>query len=120
MEDGAQTRAGDRRVAVRLALAFLLLFALFQRGHFSGTDELGLFQMTRSLYVYGSLAVPPFVHTAGGLDGRRYSHFSVGQSALAVPFYALGSLARGGTRVRYCNCLRARKSAMDSLGREND
>lgn len=93
MEDGAQTRAGDRRVAVRLALAFLLLFALFQRGHFSGTDELGLFQMTRSLYGYGSLAVPPWFHTSLGLDGRSYSHFSVGQSALAVPFYALGSLA---------------------------
>lgn len=93
MGDGAQTRAGDRRVAGRLALAFFLLFALFHRGHFSGTDELGLFQVTRSLYAHGSLAVPPFVHTAEGVDGRRYSHFSVGQSALAVPFYAAGSLA---------------------------
>jgi hypothetical protein len=84
--------AADRRVARRLAVLFVLLFALFQRGHFSGTDEVGLFQVTASMYA-GSLAVPRFVHTARGSDGRYYSHFSVGQSALALPFFALGSLA---------------------------
>ncbi|MDJ0849608.1 MAG: phospholipid carrier-dependent glycosyltransferase [Myxococcota bacterium] len=86
----------ERRIAVRLGLVFFLFFALFHRGHFSGTDELGLYHMTRSLYEHGSLAVPDFVHTAEGVDGRRYSHFSVGHSALAVPFYALGSLASRG------------------------
>jgi hypothetical protein len=83
----------DRRIARRLGIVFFLLFALFHRGHFSGTDELGLYQVTASMYSHGSLAVPDFVHTAEGVDGRRYSHFSVGQSALAVPFYALGRLA---------------------------
>ncbi len=85
--------AAERGIALRLALAFFLLFALFHRGHFSGTDEVGLYQVTRSLFEHGSLAVPDFVHTAEGVDGRRYSHFSVGHSALAVPFYALGSAA---------------------------
>jgi len=89
----SEAGVADRRVAWRLALLFFLLFALFHRGHFSGTDEVGLFQVTASLYSHGSLAVPDFVHTAEGTDGRRYSHFSVGVSALALPFYAVGRLA---------------------------
>lgn len=92
-QDASGTGAADRRLARRLALLFFLLFSLFQRGHFSGTDEVGLFQVSSSLYSHGSLAVPAFAHTARGVDGRFYSHFSVGQSALAVPFFALGSLA---------------------------
>jgi hypothetical protein len=49
--------------------------------------------VTRSLHDGATLAVPPFVHTGRGSDGRSYSHFSIGQSALALPFFALGRWA---------------------------
>jgi hypothetical protein len=76
-----------------VGLACFLFFAAFHHGHFRGTDEMGLLQTTRSLYDGGSVAVPRFVHTGLGADGRHYSHFSIGQSALALPFFALGRLA---------------------------
>src|SRR5262245_3188792 len=87
---GARSNAG---IALRLALAFFLFFSLFSRGRFSGSDEVGLYQFTRSIYENGSLAVPPYLHTAEGVDGRHYAFFSVGQPLLALPFYGLGRLA---------------------------
>ena len=82
--------AAERRLCVRLALAMLTSLLIFQHGSFAGTDEVGVFETTRALFEGGSLAVPPGYHTFPGRDGRRYSHFAVGQSVLALPFYALG------------------------------
>lgn len=70
-----------------------LFFALFHHGHFRGSDEVGLLQVTRSLHDGPTLAVPRIVHTGEGADGRFYSHFSVGQSVLALPFVAAGRVA---------------------------
>jgi hypothetical protein len=63
---------------------------VFHHGHFRGSDEVGLLQVARSLHDGPTLAVPRIVHTGEGADGRFYSHFSLGQSALAVPFIAAG------------------------------
>ncbi len=88
--DGApNTRAADRRIAFLLGCASLLFFLPLQHGHFKGTDELGIFEMTRSLVERGDLAVPPIRHTAIGRDGRRYSYFAPGQAVLSTPLYAL-------------------------------
>ncbi len=88
-------RRSNAEVALRLALGFLLFFSLFHRGRFSGSDEVGLYQFTRSIWEDHSLAVPPYLHTAAGTDARHYAHFSVGQPLLALPFFGLGRLAAG-------------------------
>jgi hypothetical protein len=87
------SRAPDRRLAAALGVAFFWGFLLFQHGHFAGTDEVGVFETTRSLYERGSLEVPPGFHTFRSRDGRVYSHFAIGQSVAALPFFALGKLA---------------------------
>lgn len=84
----------DRRIALWIAGASFLFFLLFQHGHFKGSDELAVFEMTRSLYERGDLAVPALRHTEVGVDGRRYSYFAPGQAVLALPLYALASPAR--------------------------
>lgn len=88
-----ERRSRDRAIALRLAGASFLFFLLFHHGHFKGSDEVGFLQVTRSIFQHGTLAVPRIVHTEVGADGRYYSHFSVGQSVTALPFYALGVLA---------------------------
>lgn len=84
----------DRRIALWIACASFLFFLLFQHGHFKGSDELAVYEMTRSLYERGDLAVPPLRHTEVGVDGRRYSYFAPGQSLLALPLYALAAPTR--------------------------
>ena len=81
----------DGRIALWLCCASFLFFLLFHHGHFKGSDELAIFEMTRSLHERGDLAVPPLKHTDVGVDGRRYSYFSPGQSVLALPLFALAS-----------------------------
>ena len=94
MREQQEERNRDRRVALLLVGAFFLFFLLFYRGHFSGTDEVGVYEATRSLWEGRSFSVPQgdFVHE--GHDGRLYNHFAVGQSILALPFYGLGKAAR--------------------------
>ncbi len=84
----------ERRIALLLGCASFLFFLLFHHGHFKGSDELAVFEMTRSLYERGDLVVPPLRHTEVGVDGRRYSYFAPGQSALALPLYALATPLR--------------------------
>ncbi len=81
----------DRRIALWLGCASFFFFLLFHHGHFKGSDELAVFEMTRSLYERCDLAVPPLKHTEVGIDGRRYSYFSPGQSVLALPLFALAT-----------------------------
>jgi hypothetical protein len=83
----------DHRIALRLGVLVAVMLALFHRGHFMSTDELGVFFQTKSLSENFSLAVPTRVHMAfRGHDARSYSQYVVGQSLLAVPFYAAGDL----------------------------
>lgn len=85
--------AHDRRIALRLALVLAAFLAIFHRGHFMSTDEAGSYFQTKSLSEDFSLAIPARVNLAfRGRAGRIYSQYVVGQSLLAVPFYALGDL----------------------------
>jgi hypothetical protein len=77
------------RIALLVGCASLLFFLLLQHGHFKGSDELAVYEMSRSLLENGDLAVPALRHTEVGADGRRYSYFSPAQSVLALPLLAL-------------------------------
>ena len=83
----------DRALALRLGFVCFLFFLVFNHGHYKGSDEVGFLQVTRALAERGDIAVPRMQHTDPGIDGRYYSHFSIGQSVAALPLYALGRLA---------------------------
>lgn len=89
----SNARDPDRSLALALAATCFLGFALFHRGTFASTDEVGVHETTRAIFERGSLDVPAGLHTFAGRDGRIYSHFAIGQSLLALPFYGLGRLA---------------------------
>ena len=84
----------ERRLSILLTVSCFLFFLLFNHAHFKGSDELAVFEMTRSIAERGQLAIPPLKHTEVGRDGLRYSYFTVGQSLLALPLYALADVAR--------------------------
>jgi hypothetical protein len=84
----------DRRIALALGAGFFLAYLLFVPGHLQGTDEVSVYETTRALYERGSLSVPQHQGAYPGRGGRHYSIFSVGQSFLALPFYALGAALR--------------------------
>jgi 4-amino-4-deoxy-L-arabinose transferase-like glycosyltransferase len=81
---------GERRVAVWLAALATLAYLPFNHCHFSGTDELGVFEPAERLYREGDIAVEAGKHRFRGPDGRIYSHFAIGQSLLVLPFVAAG------------------------------
>jgi hypothetical protein len=83
----------ETRLTGWVAIAAFWFFGVFSHGHFMGSDEVAVFEMTRSLAEEGNLSVPEMQHTAIGIDGRRHSFFSPGQSVLALPFYHAGRLA---------------------------
>ena len=93
----AGRRGGDarteRRIAAWLAACAALVYLPFCHGHLTGTDEVGVFVTTKSLWEDGDLAIGPGNHVFEGRDGRLYSIFAIGQSVLALPFYAVGDLA---------------------------
>ena len=90
---GDHSRRGDGRLMLWLGCSAFLFFLVFNHGHFTGSDEVAIYEMTQSIVARGDLAIPPIQHTAVGPDGRRYSFFSAGQSVLAIPLYQLGLLA---------------------------
>ena len=83
----------DRRVAAWLALGFWLVYVPFSPGFFRSSDEVGVFETTSALAGRADLVVPDLPHAFTGRAGRNYSIFGVGQSVLALPFYAAGRLA---------------------------
>jgi hypothetical protein len=87
-------RAPERKLCILLAAFVALWLAGFTRGHLSGSDELNVFETTRSLAERGSLAIPEVPLAYPGKDGRLYSIYSVGSAVALLPFYELGSLAR--------------------------
>ena len=95
MEGGSESepRRRERRIACWLGLAAFLAYLPFFHGHFTGTDETGVYLTTRALYEGGSFEVHEGPHRFRGRDGRTYAHFAPGLPVLAVPLYALGDLA---------------------------
>ncbi len=81
-------------IALWVFLAFSVVYIGLARGHFIGTDEIGLYQTTRSLWVDHDLHVGPIFNTFEGRGGQVYSQYSVGQSVAALPLYGIGSFVR--------------------------
>ncbi len=78
------------KIAAWLFAGFLALFVALTRGHFYLSDEVQVFQQTRSLWERGDLSVAPNINTVRGRGGLYYAQYGVGQSVLALPFYAAG------------------------------
>ena len=87
----------DRRIALWLALFVFSALLPFVHGRFSGSDEVGVFETTRALYERADLSLgtidDSLPHIYEGRGGKRYSHFAVGQSILALPLFGLGRAA---------------------------
>lgn len=82
------------RIALWLFLSLAVLYVLLGRGHFIGTDEIAVYQATRSLWEHGDLRVGAIPNTAVGRAGLTYSVFSIGQSIAALPLYGLAQIVR--------------------------
>lgn len=92
-EDHGERNPRSNRISRLLFLCALLFYLPLDRAHFSGTDEVAQFEMTRAIAQRGALDVGPLMHTEAGRDGRRYSFFAVGQAILALPLFAAADLA---------------------------
>jgi hypothetical protein len=84
----------DRKIAFELGCVVALGLLILHRGHFNSTDELGLYFQTRAMLEERSLEVPEGLLMAErGRGGASFSHYTIGQSLLALPFYAAGRVA---------------------------
>ena len=86
-------RRRDLRIALLLATCSFLYYLVFYHGHFCGSDEVHLFETTRSIVERGELTIPEILNSERGSDGRAYGRYEIGQSVLAIPFYLAGKLA---------------------------
>ena len=78
------------RIALWIFLAFSTLYVGLARGHFISTDEVGVYQTTRSLWEDGNLHTGRVGSSSPGRGGLYYSPYGVGQSVAALPLYGLG------------------------------
>ncbi len=78
-----------RRIGCWLFAVLAIVYLASTRAHFVGSDELNIYQTTRSLYENGDLAVGFPNNAAMGPDGRRYAIYNAGLAFIALPFYAL-------------------------------
>jgi hypothetical protein len=83
----------DRSTALLLGCTVAVALSILHRGHFLSSDEIGMFFQTRSLATKASLVVPPVPNAHRGPDGQIYSHYTVGQSLLAIPFFQIAQLS---------------------------
>ncbi|MGH9441895.1 MAG: hypothetical protein ACRD16_06435 [Thermoanaerobaculia bacterium] len=80
-----------KRIAFWLFSAFAVLYVATTRGHFTGTDEITIYQATRSIWEEGSLATNARLPTSfPARGGGTVGAYSPAQSILAVPLYGLG------------------------------
>jgi hypothetical protein len=96
MRGAEKLSAGYLRLSASI---FLFLFAIYlttTRGHFWTTDEVAVFQQTRSLWEHADIDTAPLPNTYPGRGGRYYAVYGPGQSALAMPLYGIGKAARLG------------------------
>ncbi len=83
----------DFKIAFLIVFVFFLFYFIFNHGHFTNSDEIGIFEQTRAMVEKSELTVPIIHNSFLNEDGERYSQYAIGQSVLAIPFYKLGKLA---------------------------
>jgi hypothetical protein len=71
-------------------IVFFIFYVSITRGHFVGTDEIALYQTTRSIWENGDLTIEPINNTFMGRHHTFYSQYNIGQSVAALPLYGLG------------------------------
>jgi len=82
------------RIWVAFYLSILALYLLTASGRLEGSDELAMFNVTRSLVTEGSLSSDPCAptprsnHCVPGLDGKNYAGFGLVPSIVEMPAYA--------------------------------
>jgi hypothetical protein len=93
---GVKESASIGRTARMLALAALLLFVVTGGGRITGSDEVTMFELSRSL-THGRIDVPEGA-TVTRPDGSFRSKNTAGQAVLAMPFVAAGEAAAAVAR----------------------
>lgn len=82
----------------RLAFWIFITFSVFYigvtRGHFIRTDEIALYQTTRSLWEERNLSTGSINNIFLGRHGSSYSQYNAGQSIAALPLYGIGKTLR--------------------------
>lgn len=86
------------RIEARLRLWLFVLmaasFSIVQGGDITGYDGQTVFEVTRSIVERKTLAISEEFNTLRGLDGRHYSRYGFGLSAVAiVPYIAVRPIA---------------------------
>jgi hypothetical protein len=82
------------RVWVAFYLSILTLYLLTASGRLEGSDELAMFNVTRSLVTEGSLSSDPCTptprsnHCVPGINGKNYAGFGLVPSLIETPAYA--------------------------------
>ncbi|MBA3052780.1 hypothetical protein KJ959_03820 [bacterium] len=74
-------------------LFFLSLYLLTMGGHFYSNDHFAMYMVTKNIVEKQSLEIPESPFTIKTTSGKKYSWYELGQSILALPFYAAGKLA---------------------------
>ena len=84
---------GRTRIARWIFCAFSVLYIATTRGHFVGTDEVTMYQTTRSLWEEGSLATNARLpNSLPARGGGTVGSYTPAQSIAAVPFYVAGKI----------------------------
>ena len=73
-----------------LTLFLLCVYLLTMSGRVISGDGETMYLTTRALVTEGSLAIVPRPESAEGRDGRWYSKYGLGQTAVQLPFFVAG------------------------------
>lgn len=97
------TRPIPRYLLIILGAAILALYGLTYRGTAEIVDEQVMLNVTANLFDEHLISVkthyPNLVVVPSDPNARVYSKYALAQSLVAVPFYAIGSLASTGEQV---------------------
>ena len=81
----------DRQLAWLLFAFFSCFYLSSAKGLLEHGDDVSMFLVTQSMVEHGNSSVPAdSPGAAPGADGRWYSKYGIGQSALAIPLYLVG------------------------------
>ena len=87
------------RIARWIFCAFAVLYIATTHGHFVGTDEVTMYQTTRSIWEEGSLATNARLpNSLPARGGGTVGAYAPAQSFAAVPLYVLGKAVDGALR----------------------
>lgn len=87
---GGARRAADARCLALLCLFLLTVYLLTMSGRVISGDGETMYLTTRALLTERTLAIPQRPESAQGTDGRWYSKYGLGQTAVQAPFFVAG------------------------------